>query len=78
MQNESRIYWQTLTPRNPTEFVIQIFRTYVERQDGYIGANFLERKENHGFEFKLGSNREINYQVGELKQTTITYELSYS
>ena len=61
MQNESRIYWQTLTPRNPTEFVIQIFRTYVDRQDGYIGANFLEREELQGFEFKLGVNREINY-----------------
>ena len=61
MQMESRIQWFSLTPRIPTEQVIEVRRLNVERYEGWAGITFLERSNNRGFSLSKQTLREINY-----------------
>lgn len=44
MQKQSRMLYKNLTPISPTEYVVEIDRSYVKLDDSLLGLNFLFRK----------------------------------
>ena len=66
--------YKNLTPISPTEYIVEIDRSYVKLDDSLIGLNFLFRKVEQGFSYNFGEGKEINWSG--LAQTIVSFEVT--
>ena len=74
MQKQSRMLYKNLTPISPTEYIVEIERSYIKLDDSLLGLNFIFRKEEQGFSYNIGDGREINWSA--TAQTIVSFEVS--